>query len=99
MIKGKDILFICICGLLLLTGNSQAEIRINDILSVNGIGNYILFPDGTTQDTATLVGPVGPQGPTGPQGATGAQGPAGANSDLKVAKCANQFCMNNWWRR
>jgi hypothetical protein len=42
MIKGKDILFICICGLLLLTGNGQAEIRINDILSLNGIGNYIL---------------------------------------------------------
>ena len=21
------------------------------------------------------------------------------NGDLKVAKCANQFCLNNWWRR
>ncbi len=22
-----------------------------------------------------------------------------ANTDLKVAKCSNQFCINNWWRR
>ena len=21
------------------------------------------------------------------------------NGPLKVAKCANQYCLNNWWRR
>ncbi|MCP5020889.1 MAG: collagen-like protein, partial [bacterium] len=42
----------------------------------------VMFPDGTLQDTATLVGPVGPAGADGVAGAVGPQGPigpAGAN--------------------
>jgi hypothetical protein len=51
-------------------------------LSVGGViqsstGGF-MFPDGTTQKTATLVGPVGPQGPAGATGAQGPVGPAGA---------------------
>jgi len=35
------------------------------------------FPDGTTQTTATLVGPQGPAGPQGPLGPEGPIGPVG----------------------
>ena len=38
----------------------------------------IRFPDGTTQTTATLQGPLGFPGPTGPQGPTGTPGVTGA---------------------
>jgi hypothetical protein len=44
-----------------------------------------MFPDGSTQTTATLVGPAGPAGPggangaQGPQGIQGPAGPGGAN--------------------
>ena len=37
----------------------------------------IKFPDGTTQNTATLIGETGPRGATGATGATGPAGPAG----------------------
>lgn len=48
---------------------------------ITGAGGGLVFPDGSTQYTATLQGPTGPAGPTGPKGdtgATGATGPAGA---------------------
>jgi hypothetical protein len=47
------------------------------------LGSFLTFPDGTTQSTAILVGPRGPQwvegleGPIGFQGSTGLTGPAG----------------------
>jgi len=37
----------------------------------------IEFPDGTTQTTATLIGPQGPEGPQGEQGEEGPEGPQG----------------------
>jgi len=40
-------------------------------------GAYLIFPDGTTQGTASLQGNTGAQGSTGSTGATGSQGPQG----------------------
>ena len=37
----------------------------------------IKFPDGSTQRTAQVEGPMGPRGAQGPRGATGPQGPVG----------------------
>lgn len=37
----------------------------------------IKFPDGSTQRTAQVEGPIGPTGAQGPRGATGPQGPVG----------------------
>ncbi len=37
----------------------------------------LVFPDGTKQSTAELVGPAGPQGPAGQTGPPGPQGPQG----------------------
>ncbi|MEY4311936.1 MAG: hypothetical protein RLZZ571_706 [Actinomycetota bacterium] len=41
------------------------------------VSNGIKFPDGTTQQTATLIGPRGATGAVGPQGVQGPQGAAG----------------------
>jgi hypothetical protein len=41
------------------------------------LANGIKFPDGTTQQTATLIGPRGATGAVGPQGIPGPQGAAG----------------------
>ncbi len=53
----------------------------DDALEVNGVISSTVggfrFPDGTTQDTAQLVGPQGDPGPQGPQGDPGPQGPQG----------------------
>lgn len=46
-------------------------------VAINGSGNGLVFPDGSTQTTATLQGPPGSQGPSGPQGPAGLQGPPG----------------------
>lgn len=46
-----------------------------------GSSGAIIFADGTTQSTATLIGPRGPQGATG---ATGPQGPPGPGSTSAV---------------
>ncbi len=40
-------------------------------LKLEGSGNGITFPDGSTQTTAEVQGPPGPQGPQGPQGPPG----------------------------
>ncbi|HVS20078.1 MAG TPA: FG-GAP-like repeat-containing protein [Planctomycetota bacterium] len=45
--------------------------------SVRARSGGFVFPDGTLQSTAQLVGPAGPVGPEGPQGADGSQGPQG----------------------
>jgi len=61
----------------------DSEVKVNGILSLTPPGSYILFPDGTTQDTSTIQGPkgdtgsTGPQGPKGDTGSTGPQGPKG----------------------
>jgi len=62
------------------TSSPGAKLEIGGTAGVDGI----MFPDGTLQTTATLIGPQGPQGepgtaggPQGPQGDTGPQGPQG----------------------
>ena len=47
-----------------------AKLHVGGPAGVDGI----MFPDGTLQTTATVVGPAGPQGEQGIQGETGAQG-------------------------
>jgi hypothetical protein len=75
-------------GALLIDGIKSVKIGATE-LTADGL----LFPDGTLQTTATLIGPAGPTGATGktgvtgktgatgmsggPQGFTGATGPAG----------------------
>ena len=59
---------------------NNSSFEIHTPLNIVGVGNGIIFSDGSTQTTATLTGPAGPagpQGPTGPTGATGPQGPPG----------------------
>ena len=55
-------------------------------LTVTGViestSGGVKFPDGTTQTTATAVGP---QGPAGPAGATGPQGPVGPTGNTGAA--------------
>ena len=57
------------------------------------VGGFV-FPDGTSQSSAQLVGPTGPQGPPGPKGDPGPQGPpvttvaaCGSNSAACSAVC------------
>lgn len=83
----KRILFIGYRLLLLVTisllipGVCTADIAVNGNFIVGG--GSLIFPDGSTQSTATVVGPqgpagpLGPVGPAGPVGATGPQGPQG----------------------
>ena len=54
------------------TGAPAARLHIGGTAGTDGI----MFPDGTLQTTATLVGPEGPAGPTGPAGPAG---PAGSS--------------------
>jgi hypothetical protein len=58
-------------------GKFDGNVQITGNLNIDGSGNSIKFPDGTTQSTAQLIGPAGPEGPAGPQGAQGATGPMG----------------------
>jgi hypothetical protein len=48
-----------------------------NIMTSEGSGGMLVFPDGTTQSTATLTGPPGDQGPRGEEGPPGPEGPAG----------------------
>ena len=63
--------------------NPIAKLHVGGTPGTDGI----MFPDGTLQTTATLIGPAGAdgaQGPVGPQGiagADGAQGPKGDKGD------------------
>ncbi len=61
-------------------------------LTVDGIiqstSGGIKFPDGSTQQTATLQGPAGPEGPQGPQGP---QGPAGPPLKLPYSGTASSI--------
>jgi hypothetical protein len=77
MTKARIILFVSFFMLSALPVFGADEVQVNGVLSINGLGNYILFPDGSWQDKAAVAGPIGPQGPPGPQGATGAAGPTG----------------------
>ncbi|MEQ8914927.1 MAG: hypothetical protein RIE03_21785, partial [Pseudomonadales bacterium] len=55
-----------------------------EALDVNGrirAGQGFVFPDGTVQTTAQLVGPAGPAGPAGPEGPRGERGPKGDQGD------------------
>jgi hypothetical protein len=54
------------------TGAPAARLHLGGTAGTDGI----MFPDGTLQTTATLVGPEGPVGPAGP---TGPAGPAGSS--------------------
>jgi hypothetical protein len=76
----RVILFVSFFMLFALPASGADEVQVDGILSINGLGNYLQFPDGTWQTTATLQGATGaqgPQGPTGPQGVTGTTGPQG----------------------
>src|SRR6478609_5066345 len=70
----------------------------------------LIFPDNTTQTTATLIGPkgdtgatgatgpqgaAGPQGATGPRGATGPQGPPGPVGAAPFAVCVSNVSTGN----
>jgi len=60
-------------------------------LDVNGnikFSGSLMFPDGSTQSTATLQGPVGPQGPQGPQGPPGPSAP--------LPSCSNGRILIQW---
>jgi len=56
-----------------------ADIAIGSLGSTGylAIMQGIKFPDGSTQRTAQVEGPIGPTGAQGPRGATGPQGPVG----------------------
>ncbi|HIG11874.1 MAG TPA: VCBS repeat-containing protein, partial [Planctomycetes bacterium] len=61
-------------------GTPNATARLDVAGAIRTRSGGIIFPDGTTQVSATLVGPAGATGPVGaqgPVGPTGAQGPAG----------------------
>jgi hypothetical protein len=61
-------------------GSPNATARLDVAGAIRTRSGGIIFPDGTTQVSATLVGPAGATGPVGaqgPVGPTGAQGPAG----------------------
>jgi hypothetical protein len=62
------------------TATPGATLEVAGNLKLSGQGDFLMFPDGTIQSTATVSGsrgPQGPQGPTGPMGLMGATGPAG----------------------
>jgi hypothetical protein len=59
------------------TSTPATKLEVVGGIKISGAGNALAFPDGTTQTTASGVGPQGPTGPQGPQGPTGPQGPQG----------------------
>jgi len=61
------------------TTNPNAKLHIGGTAGVDGI----MFPDGTLQLSAQLIGPQGPQGDTGPQGLQGETGPQGESGGLQ----------------
>jgi len=74
------------------TNTPVTKLEVVGDIKISGTGNGLAFPDGTTQTTASGVGPQGPpgpqgpQGPTGPQGPQGLQGPSGVTSYVTVAQ-------------
>ncbi|OAB60335.1 hypothetical protein AY599_02545 [Leptolyngbya valderiana BDU 20041] len=76
-------------GIALQVSNSSGFVGIGtstpaEALDVNGrirAGQGFMFPDGTVQTTAQLVGPAGPAGPAGPEGPRGERGPKGDQGD------------------
>ncbi len=76
----KERLSILICWALLV-GIPSSVFAAKDGISVT----TIYFADGTSQSTAMLQGPAGPQGPTGPEGPQGQTGPAGLQGSTGAA--------------
>jgi hypothetical protein len=62
---------------LLGSGNTVAVINSSSFQ----LNKPLVFPDGSTQTKAELVGPPGPQGPKGDQGVQGPPGPQGPKGD------------------
>ncbi len=58
-------------------GNTNPATQLDVSGTVRSRSGGFQFPDGTTQTTATLVGPEGPAGPQGPQGDPGPPGTPG----------------------
>jgi hypothetical protein len=69
------------------TATPSARLDVIGGVKVEGAGNGITFPDGSTQTTASAQGP---QGPPGPQGAQGPPGPPVHTS----AVCGNASCSS-----
>lgn len=69
--------------LLVASLSSAAGVKIGGDFVITS-GGRLVFPDGSTQDTATMQGLQGPKGdagaagPVGPQGPQGPQGPSGS---------------------
>jgi hypothetical protein len=65
-------------------GTSSPSSKLTVAGVIRSTSGGIAFPDGTSQTTAQIQGPAGPQGPAGspgpagPQGPTGSPGPAGS---------------------
>jgi len=77
------------------TGSPAATLDVNGIVRA---ASGLLFGDGTTQNTAQLVGPQGPegpQGPAGPQGTPGTQGPTGPQGPPGSAAAGPCYDNNN----
>ena len=53
------------------TNSPGAKLEVFGTLKVSGLGNVLMFPDGTTQSTASLGGGQGTVGPAGPAGPAG----------------------------
>lgn len=71
------------------TSTPASKLEVVGGIKISATGNGLTFPDGTTQTTASGVGPQGPpgpQGPQGPQGPAGPQGPSGITSYVTVAQ-------------
>ncbi len=64
--KGWIVISILCLSLLGTVSSSASEVEVTGGMKL--IGGLLIFPDGTSQTTATLAGPVGPAGPTGPEG-------------------------------
>jgi hypothetical protein len=55
----------------------NGSVRASGNVQISGAGNGLVFPDGTVQSTAQVLGPMGPAGPPGPTGPAGPAGPQG----------------------
>jgi hypothetical protein len=59
------------------TINPSQKLEVAGTVKLSGSGNGLIYPDGTSQLTAQLIGPAGPAGSVGPQGAKGETGAPG----------------------
>jgi hypothetical protein len=63
------------------TTTPTAQLDVVGSVKVEGSGSQLVFPDGSTQTTATLQGPPGAKGDQGPQGIQGLKGDKGDKGD------------------